>query len=131
MTASRKSASPGERSDGEPVALSGLLNAVISELGLGQKVAECRAQLAWDRAVGEQLAQHAQPMNVKRGRMEVAVSSPVWSSQLSFMKREILRRINVEAGSEIVTDLIFVTAEHRRGVNSAGRERTGGSREAR
>ena len=80
--------------------------------------------------MGEQLAQHAQPMRIKRGRMEVAVSSPVWSSQLSFMKGEILKRINGEAGSEIVTDLIFVTAAHRRGVNAAGREPTGGSREA-
>ena len=131
MTDFRKSASPDERSAGAPVALSGLLEAVISELGLGQKVAECRAQLAWERAVGEQLAQHAQPMRIKRGRMEVAVSSPVWSSQLSFMKGEILKRINGEAGSEIVTDLIFVTAAHRRGVNAAGREPTGGSREAR
>jgi len=122
---SPKSVSPDERATSAPVPLSGLLDAVISELGLGQKMAECRAQLAWDRAVGTQLAQHAQPVKIKRGRMEIAVTSPVWSSQLSFMKGEILKRINLEAGSEIVTDLTFVTAAGR---SSTRRESTGGGR---
>lgn len=123
---------PDKPSHGHPVALSGLLDAVISELGLGQKLAECRARLAWDSAVGEQLAQHAQPKTVKKGRMEIAVSSPVWSSQLSFMKREILKRINAEAGSEIVTDLIFVTTTRRSGIGGSGSKKpTGGPRETR
>jgi predicted nucleic acid-binding Zn ribbon protein len=116
--------SQAERPAGAAVPLSGLLDAVISELGLGQKMAECRAQLAWDNAVGSQLAQHAQPVKVKGGRMEVAVSSPVWSSQLSFMKADILKRINLEAGSEVVTDLSFVTAAKIR-----GRKPTLGARE--
>ena len=114
MKDSPRFVSPDEASTGAPVALAGLLDAVISDLGIGQKLAECRAKLAWERAVGSHLARQAQPINIRKGRMEVAVSSPVWSSQLSFMKGEILKKINLEAGAEVVTDLVFVTGRPRR-----------------
>ena len=121
MGASQKSASPAERGQGKPVALSKLLDDVVSELGISRQLEECRAKLAWEEAVGMQLAQHAQPLRIKNRQLEVGVSSTVWSSQLSFMKNEILDRINHKVGSQVVTDLVFVTHRSRNAPNTETR----------
>ena len=121
MGASQKSALPADRGQGNPVALSRLLEDVVSELGISRQLEVCRAKLAWEEAVGMQLAQHAQPLRIKNGQLEVGVSSTVWSSQLSFMKNEIIDRINHKVGSQVVTDLVFVTHRSRNAPNTETR----------
>lgn len=85
--------------------LDGLLENVIAELGAGQKLAECRARMVWEEAVGSALAQHARPLRVRRGQLEIAVPSAVWRTQLSFMQQDIIARINQLLGSEVVKGL--------------------------
>ena len=94
-----------ERSLGSPTLLNGLLEAVVADLGLEQKLAECRARIVWEEAVGPALAQHARPLRVHRGFLEVAVPSAVWRTQLSFMQRDIVVRINELLGGEVVKEL--------------------------
>ena len=93
---------------GEAEALGGLLEGVIAELGLSHKLAECRAKLMFEEAVGPTLARQARALGVENGRMEVAVASAVWRNQLSFMKQEIAARINELVGEEIVKELILM-----------------------
>ena len=85
--------------------LDGLLKAVITDLGADQKLAECRARMVWEEVVGPALAQHARPLRVRRGCLEVAVPSAVWRTQLSFMQRDIVVRINELLGGEVVKEL--------------------------
>ena len=94
-----------QRPLGPPTLLDGLLEAVITDLGAEQKMAECRARMVWEEAVGPALAQHARPLRVRRGFLEVAVPSAVWRTQLSFMQREIVERINALLGREVVKEL--------------------------
>jgi len=94
-----------ERSLGSPTLLDGVLESVITELGAEQKLAECRVRMMWEQAVGPTLAQHARPLRMRRGNLEIAVPSAVWRTQLSFMQLEIVARINELMGSEVVKDL--------------------------
>ena len=88
--------------------MKGLIAAVVADLGLEDKLLEARARLAWAEAVGPVLARHTKPVRVRHGRMEVEVPSAVWRQQLSFMKRDIITRINHALGQEVLGDLILI-----------------------
>lgn len=93
------------RSVGPPTVLHGLLDAAVEDLGIEQKLVECRARMAWEEAVGSSLAQHTSPLRLFKGYLEVAVPSAVWRTQLNFMQRDIAARINSLLGKKVVKGL--------------------------
>ncbi len=90
---------------GPPTGLHGLLEAAFEELGINEKLVECRARMAWEEAVGPNLAQYARPLRLSKGFLEVAVPSAVWRTQLNFMQRDITTRINTLLGEKVVEGL--------------------------
>ena len=103
--------SSDERSPSPASSLNELLGSLLGDLGVEDNIAECRAQLAWKKAVGPSLARYAHPLRVHKGCLEVAVPSAVWRSQLSFMHNEIIARINKEVGREIVRELKLINRQ--------------------
>ena len=103
--------SSDERSPSPASSLNELLGSLLGDLGVEDKIAECRAQLAWEKAVGPSLARYAHPLRVHKGYLEVAVPSSVWRSQLSFMQNDIVARINDEVGREIVRELKLINRQ--------------------
>ena len=85
-----------------------MLEALVEELGISEKLLDYRARQVWEQAVGPGLVQYARPLGVRRGRMEVAVPSAVWRQQLTFMKQEIIGKINELVGREVIKELILV-----------------------
>ena len=106
------------RSVGPPTVLHGLLDAAVEDLGIEQKLVECRARMAWEEAVGPTLAQYTRPLRLSKGYLEVAVPSAVWRTQLNFMQRDIAARINELLGGEVVEGLKLLNqsenVEHKR-----------------
>ena len=84
---------------------------VVAELGLTEKLTEYQTKQVWNEAVGPTLAAQTQPVQLRNGKMEVAVPSAAWRNQLIFMKGEIINKINRSMGREVVTDLKLI---HRR-----------------
>ena len=103
---------------GPPTFLAGLLEAAVEDLGINQKLVECRARMVWEEAVGPALAQHTSPLRLSKGYLEVAVPSAVWRTQLNFMQRDIAARINALLGREVVKGLKLLNqsehVEHKR-----------------
>lgn len=89
-------------------AVGDLLDGVLTELGVADKVRECRALLAWEEVAGPRLAERARALRVHRGRLELAVPSAVWRTHLSFSKQQLLQRINERLGRRVIRDLVFV-----------------------
>jgi len=87
------------------------LGELLGELGVEDKLAECQAQIAWEKAVGPSLARYARPLRVDKGCLEVAVPSAVWRSQLSFMQGDIVDRINREVGRTVVRELRLINRQ--------------------
>lgn len=85
-----------------------LLGGVLAELGVADKLDSCRALLAWEEVAGASLSAHARPLRLHRGRLELAVPSGIWRTQLSFSKRQLVERLNRHLGKALVQDLIFV-----------------------
>ena len=106
------------RSVGPPTVLHGLLDAAVEDLGIEQKLVECRARMAWEEAVGASLAQHTSPLRLSKGYLEVAVPSAVWRTQLNFMQRDIAARINELLGGKVIKGLKLLNqsenVEHKR-----------------
>ena len=100
-----------ERPPSPASSLHELLGSLLGDLGVEDKIAECRAQLAWEKAVGPSLARYAHPLRVHKGCLEVAVPSAVWRSQLSFMQNDIVARINDEVGREIIRELKLINRQ--------------------
>lgn len=91
-----------------PEPISSLLGTTLANLGLEKKLTECKALLAWDVVAGSPLDQHARPLRLRHGRLELAVPSPVWRTQLSFLKDDVKRRINASVGAEIVREVVLI-----------------------
>ena len=87
------------------------MDAIIADLGLAEKLTEFQTKQVWEEAVGPTLAQQTRPLQLRRGRMEVAVPSAVWRNQIIFMKGEIIAKLNQLMGREVVKDLKLL---HRR-----------------
>ena len=90
-------------------AVGGLLNGVLAELGIADKVRETQALLAWEEVAGPGLAGRARALRVLRGgKLELAVPSGVWRTHLSFSKQQLLERLNQRLGRTVIRDLVFV-----------------------
>lgn len=115
---SRSTSRNKERGVGPPTVLHGLLDAAVEDLGIDQKLVECRARMAWEEAVGPNLAQYTSPLRLSKGYLEVAVPSAVWRTQLNFMQRDIAARINELLGEKVVKGLKLLNqsenVEHKR-----------------
>ena len=85
-----------------------LLDDVLQDLGIADRVRDAQALLAWEEIAGPRLAASARAIRVHRGKLELAVPSGVWRTHLSFSKRQLLERLNARLGRTVVKDLVFV-----------------------
>ena len=85
-----------------------ILSDVVRNLGIAKKLSEQRAVVEWPEIVGREVAGHARAIRVEGGKLFVEVDSSVWSQELSFMKRNILREINDRIGRKAVDNIHFV-----------------------
>lgn len=89
-----------------------LLEAAVADLGLSEKVLETRILLAWDEVAGL-LASRARPLKIRHGKLEVAVASSAWRTQLSFVRQEIVDRLNARAGKKVIDELVLLNTRKR------------------
>ncbi len=91
--------------------LEGILGGMARRLGLETKLAELRLRRRWAETVGPQIAAHTRPDHIRFKKLYLLVRDSVWLHQLTFLKPDMLARINAEAGGEAVTDIILRVGE--------------------
>jgi len=64
--------------------------------------------LAWPQVAGPTLAQHASPLRVRSGRLELAVPAATWRAQLVFLQQDLVARLNAAAGCHVISSLVLV-----------------------
>jgi hypothetical protein len=79
----------------------------LRRLNLDTKMRGYAVWGVWDQAVGETVAQQAQPTFVRGGTLFVKCSSSAWMQQLQFMKGTICKELNRLMGREAVKDIRF------------------------
>ncbi len=71
-----------------------ILQGLISQYGLEGPMAEHRLRERWAEVVGDQIAAHAQPDQIRFRKLYLAVDSPAWMQELAFLKPTLLEKVN-------------------------------------
>ncbi|MBI5015651.1 MAG: DUF721 domain-containing protein [Deltaproteobacteria bacterium] len=61
----------------------------------------------WEEAVGADVAQRAYPLELRRGRLTLAVATAPWMQQLSLLREQLREAVNRALGTELVRDVRF------------------------
>jgi predicted nucleic acid-binding Zn ribbon protein len=80
------------RSRPEPVGR--VLDTVLKDLGLGDRLAGRRVLEAWPRIVGELAASHSRAVDLRDGELTLQADHPVWRQELSLLSEQIVARCN-------------------------------------
>ncbi len=84
-----------------------ILAGVAHRLGLESKLVEARLRRQWPEIVGEPIATHTCPDQVRFKKLYVLVHNSVWLQQLTFLKPVLLQKVNAMAGEMLVTDIVL------------------------
>jgi predicted nucleic acid-binding Zn ribbon protein len=83
------------------------LAGLFRRLGLVEQARAWRAMAAWARAAGPRIAQHARAEQLRNKTLVVRVASSAWANELSFLKAELLAKLQELPGGDAVQDLRF------------------------
>ncbi len=86
----------------DPQPLGRLMNRVASERGWNQRLTDGQVFGQWARLVGEEVAEHAQPVSLKDGELTVRASSTAWATQLRLLQGQLLTKIAAAVGHGVV-----------------------------
>lgn len=84
-----------------------ILEGLARRLGLETKLLESRLRRQWPDIVGEQVAAHTRPEQIRFKKLLVHVRHSVWLQQLTFLKPALLQKINDAAGEPLVSELVL------------------------
>ncbi len=84
-----------------------ILNGSIGEMRTGSDGDMTKIWALWRSAVGDAIAQNARPAGFKGSLLLVNVSNSAWLQHLTFLKSEIIIKLNKALDSERVKELKF------------------------
>ena len=88
-----------------------ILAGVAHRLGLESKLFEARLRRHWPEIVGEPIATHTRPDQIRFKKLHVYVHNSVWLQQLTFLKPVLLEKVNGMAGETLVTEIVLRIGE--------------------
>lgn len=88
-----------------------ILNRMKVTTGLGEQLEKAKIWENWPELAGHNLAPHTQPKGIKENNtLVVECASPVWMHRISFIKWDLIKRVNLMYKKEMVSDVYFVLA---------------------
>lgn len=91
------------------VPLGNVLADLLDGLGIRQRILQARVLQIWEKAArevgGERLAGSSRALSVKRETLFVSLESSILRHQLTFIKRDLIERLNILAGQEVISEI--------------------------
>ena len=84
-----------------------VLQDVSKGSALGMKLSEARLQQEWEGLVGQTIAKHSYPENIRYKKLYLVADNSIWLQQLVFLKATILEAIQSTISDLDVTDVIL------------------------
>ena len=94
-----------------PASVADVLQAAMRRLGLDRRYREHELWAIWPAVVGSQIARHACPRSLHRGRLVVHVTDPVWLHQLSMMRYRLVGALNAKLSEPAVREMVLRIGE--------------------
>ena len=116
------------RSQSRPTEVGKLLGGVLRKAGLADGLEKASASQEWPERVGQAIAAVTRVRSVSGSTVFVEVRSSAWLQELTFMKREILDRMNDGRATKPFERVVFLLAEDGLEGEAAGRDQGSDSR---
>ncbi|MBI5478691.1 MAG: DUF721 domain-containing protein [Deltaproteobacteria bacterium] len=97
---------PPRRSRVEPIGP--LVADTLRRLGRAQELLEPRAIVAWADVAGPRVAARTRAERLKDGVLTVRVDGAAWLNELTYLKADLLARLNEHLGGGVVRDIRFL-----------------------
>ncbi|MEU4788737.1 DUF721 domain-containing protein [Micromonospora tulbaghiae] len=89
----------------DPQPLGAVLDKLVKARGWQQPAAEATVFGAWEKVVGQEVAQHSRPVKLEDGELTVEARSTAWATQLRLLAGSLLQQIGREVGHNVVRKL--------------------------
>jgi predicted nucleic acid-binding Zn ribbon protein len=83
------------------------LEELVKGLGIQKKLQEYDAVVYWESVVGERIAQMTTATRILQGVLYVHVKTGTWRNELTLRKKEIIDKLNIVIGINVVKDIKF------------------------
>ncbi|HSH66900.1 MAG TPA: DUF721 domain-containing protein [Bacteroidia bacterium] len=74
---------------------------------LDGKLAEHKLIASWEQVMGVMIAKHTKDLYIKHKQLFVTLDSAALRNELSLARNKIVKLLNEEAGSEVITEVIL------------------------
>ena len=97
-----------------PERVGSVVDAILDDLGIADKVERARAAAEWEELVGPHIARVAGRARVHGRTLFVEVESAAWISELNMMRRHLLKKLNAGKTQARIEKIVFVQADGSR-----------------
>ena len=87
--------------------LSEVLRDYVKGTSIEKKLKEVDIVQSWEELLGKTIAHYTKNVTLKNGVLQVEVSSAVVKNELFLLRDEILRKLNENAGENLVSKIII------------------------
>ena len=98
--------SPPRRSRVEPIGP--LVAETVNRLGRAQELLEPRAIVAWSDVAGPRVAARTRAEAFRNGAFTVRVDGAAWLNELTYLRADLLARLNQHLGGGVVREIRFL-----------------------
>jgi predicted nucleic acid-binding Zn ribbon protein len=89
------------------VSLKEELDEFMKYFGVDGRMQEMKIYEAWETCVGESIAKHSAPVEIKNYKLFVKAENAVWRYELSLRKTEIIESLNKVLNKSIIKEIVF------------------------
>lgn len=90
-----------------PETLDLVINQLLRRQGLETPLQQRRLIASWPAVAGSAIARYTSQPFIKNQTLFVKVSNPALRQDLSMMRSELVKKLNAQVGSMIITDIHF------------------------
>lgn len=84
-----------------------VLDSLLAKFGFKARIEENKALIAWEKAVGDIVAQNSRALSISEGILVIETKDNVWMQEISLYRQSIIEKINEMLGFDAVKELRF------------------------
>ena len=113
----------------DPRAMSENVEALMRRMGWTEHIEVASVTARWREVIGDQIADHCEPVSFEEGVLLLRASSSAWATQMQLMSGQVRHRLNEEFGREVVKELRFIGPSDKTWVKGPRRVKGRGPRD--
>lgn len=92
-------------SENDEKPLKQLVDKMLRSYGLGDRLDEMSLVKSWEEIVGKMIAKHTKEIYFNKGVLYVELDSSTLRQELSYVKSDLVQRLNEKAGKTMVKEI--------------------------